>query len=173
MSFSNSVIDIQEKGFETLNLLFPSFFDGYINGDYVYIEGSIFEDDMYRDLVEYSHTECALSIIVSTYPDVLGEDFEKGLLIKPELYSLDIKTNGDYYTCYALRWNYGKTDYYVIVSTPIGALHLLGNRFEKGVFGIANFHYPNAAFRSYRNLTKTELTLSDVQHTCVLTETED
>ena len=172
ISFSNAVIDIQDEAIETLKSFFPSFVDGYINGDFVYIEGSIFEDDEHRDLVEYSHTECALSIILSTYPDVLGEDFEKGLLIKPELYSLDIKTEGDYYACYALRWNYAKTDYYVIVNTPADASHLLGNRFEKGLFGILTFNYPNSALRLSRNLTKTTLTLSDVEHTCVITETE-
>ena len=154
----------------TINTLFPSFTDGYINGDYVHIDGSIFEDDEYRDFVEYSHTECALSIILDTYKGVtLGDKFEEGLLIKPELYSLDIKTEGDYYTCYALRWNYVKTDYYVIVNAPNGASHLVGNRFEKGLFGIVNFHSPNGALRLYRNLTKTTLTLSDVEHTCVIT----
>ena len=166
-SFSSAVISVQEIAVNTINTLFPSFTDGYINGDYVYIDGSIFEDDEYRDLIEYSHTECALSIIIDTYKDVaLGDQFEEGLLIKPELYSLDIKTEGDYYTCYALRWNYVKTDYYVIVNAPNGASHLVGNRFEKGLFGIANFHYPNGALRLYRNLTKTTLILADIDHEC-------
>ena len=165
-SLSSSIISIQDYAIETLNTIFPSFSDGFVNGDFVHIDGSLFEDDILRDLVDHPHADCYVDLIMDSYSNVtLGDDFEKGLLIKVELYSLDIKTNGEYYTCYAIRWNYVKTDNFVVVSVPEEASHLLGNRFEKNLFGLLKFN-TSYAIRASRNLTKTDLTLSDIEHTC-------
>ena len=167
ISLSNTVIYIQDEAISILKSLFSGFEDHFLSGEFVDTGDNLYDDDDDYEFIEYSHDGCIISLVNSNLGII--DNASTKALIKPNLYTVEIKTNGEYYTCYAMCYLFADTVYYVIVNTPEGAEHLCDKYFINGAFSIATFYSPYT-LRLYRNLTKTELTLSEIEHTCILTE---
>ena len=163
VSFSNIVIKIQDEAVGLVRNLFPGFEDHFLSGDFVDTGNNIYSDNDDYNFIDYSHSDCIIYIVNSNLGIV--DNASNKVLIKPNIYTVDIMTNGEYYSCYAMCYLFSDTVYYVIINAPDAASHLVNNYFIQGLFGTCVFYSPYS-IRLYRNLTKTELTLSDISHDC-------